>query len=543
MDFNALLKNRMFLLIAAAVIVVAIIAAVLLSSGGNKEEAGDKKIGVKVKILTTDNLGKALEIQSLLAREGIDAEREESGSKSTLTLDKDTTMSQRDRALLTIVRSGIMDRNIGLEIFDKGDFTSSKEDKRIRLARAINGELSRLIKKIQPIEDASVFISIPEPTIFTSMQKPVTATVQVTLPPASDDSTSDKLDRDKVRAITNLLMGSVQGIEAKNISITDTNGNVYSSLMSPEDDMMTMLEERDHYMKNKVISQLDRLLGKGNYVVTVSTYLRETPLEASKIVYNPRQSSVINAQRFKESLGDRSSDMNKFSSAVSSYLPSGLPTGGDSSSNRNYVRSAEEYQYGVGRMQLSEVKNPGMIEEISVAVTMDKAAIPLGMSVKDLRELIARAASPKVKANNVKIAFSDTGSPSFLSPERASQMPANEEANYWWIVVLAVAGLVIFVMFMVMGRSKYASIKQQEEIDTLIQRTAQQENMLKETATRAAQLQAMQEQIQASMTTSAAPPAAITSLQETLADIKNNIVDTSDDRELARTLKTWIETT
>ena len=59
-------------------------------------------------------------------------------------------MSERDRALLAIVKSGLMDQNVGLEIFDKGDFTSTKEDKRIRLIRAVNGELSRLIPQNPP---------------------------------------------------------------------------------------------------------------------------------------------------------------------------------------------------------------------------------------------------------------------------------------------------------------------------------------------------------------------------------------------------------
>lgn len=71
---------------------------------------------------------------------------------------------------MAIVQSGLMDQNVGLEVFDKGDFTSTKEDKKIRLTRAINGELSRLIKRIDGVENASVFISIPEQTMFTSMQ-------------------------------------------------------------------------------------------------------------------------------------------------------------------------------------------------------------------------------------------------------------------------------------------------------------------------------------------------------------------------------------
>jgi hypothetical protein len=82
--------------------------------------------------LTTDNLGKAIEIQALLAREGIEANRQADGAKSSLYLEN-YTQSERDRALLAIVKSGIMDEHMGLEIFDKGDFTQQNKTRKSAL--------------------------------------------------------------------------------------------------------------------------------------------------------------------------------------------------------------------------------------------------------------------------------------------------------------------------------------------------------------------------------------------------------------------------
>ena len=118
-----------------------------------------------------DEQMQALEVQALLARQGIKVQRRVDGTKSTLFLEN-YTQSEKDQALLAVVRSGIVDQHIGLEIFDNGDFTSTKEDKRIRLARAINGELARLIRKIDSINNAQVFISIPEQTLFANKQNP-----------------------------------------------------------------------------------------------------------------------------------------------------------------------------------------------------------------------------------------------------------------------------------------------------------------------------------------------------------------------------------
>ena len=130
--------------------------------------------------------------------------------------------------------------------------------------------------------------------MFTSMQKPVTATVQITLAKGDKET---RLDQVKVKAITNLLLGSVTGLTAENIAITDTNGNTYHSIMDAEDEMLQRLEENDKYMTTKVNQQLDRLIGQGNYVATVSTFLRQAPVEKYTIDYDPNRKASVTEQR------------------------------------------------------------------------------------------------------------------------------------------------------------------------------------------------------------------------------------------------------
>ena len=268
-DLKQLMENKPLLyaiiggvgvVVVMFVLILVLFAQVNSSKGANAPI--DKQIKVSEKVikndpvtlLTTENIGKALEIQALLAREGITAQRADNGSKTSVIL-KEYTKDQRDRALLAIVKSGLMDEHTGLEIFDKGDFTSTKDDKKIRLVRAINGELARLIRKIPPIENAQVFISIPEQTFFSQNQKPITATVQITMP------SGDRLDNMKVKAISNLLLGAVHGLQPDNISITDTNGTVYNSIIGASDDAIAKIEENDKYMQSKVNAQLDKLIG------------------------------------------------------------------------------------------------------------------------------------------------------------------------------------------------------------------------------------------------------------------------------------------
>jgi flagellar M-ring protein FliF len=543
MDFKTLLENKPLLYAIIAIIVVIFafsisIGIVASSKGGAKEGVVKEKIIKEtLDLLTTDNLGKAIEIQALLAREGINASRRIDGTKSTIYL-KEYTQSERDRALLAIVKSGLMDQNIGLEIFDKGDFTSTKEDKRIRLARAINGELARLIRKIPPIENASVFISIPEQTMFTSMQKPMTATVQVTIP------SGDKLDQSKVKAITNLLLGSVTGLNTENISITDTNGNVYSNIIDAEDDMVSKAQENDKYMQQKVNSQLDRLLGKGNYVATVSTFLRQSPIETTSINYDPAKKTAVSEQTFSEGLGDKSQDSDN-GGAVSVYIPQGIAQAGKttSSQNRNYERLAKETQYGVSKTQISEYTKAGVIEEVSVAVTLEKSALPADTTLEELKDLIASAAGPKVNADNVTIAFSDTVDP-YLAADKSVNLPKPDETgNPWWLaVVMLIIGLG--------GGLRYISIKlresqdrQREELIRLKEKTHEQELQLRDVNLKAAELIEKQSKmaqglIEQQQRQSITPNAG--ELDSVISDLKSDL-EVLDDEEAGEKIKNWIE--
>ena len=540
MDFQKILENKPLLygLIGGLVVVLALFitigVVVSLNNSGAPKTVKEKVIDKPLDLLTTDNLGKAIEIQALLAREGITVDRRMDGQKSVLYLQK-YTMTQRDRALLAIVKSGLIDQNIGLEIFDKGDFTSTKEDKRIRLTRAINGELSRLIRKIPPIENASVFVSIPDQVMFEQDQKPVTATVQLVMP------SGEKLDNMKVKAIRNLLLGSINGLEAENISITDTNGNVYDSIASADDDMLAKLEENDQYMQAKVKTQLDKLIGKGNYAVTVSTYLRQAPMQRDAIDFDPTKKTALTEQTFSEGLGDQTRDSNRGLSAVSVYLPNGLPANNaDSAQNRSYSRTARETQYGVPKIQTSELVKPGTIEDISIAVTLEESSIPANMTLDELKELIAKAASPKATAENVEIAFSDSVDP-FLAGDKPESLPKPDSTgNPWWIAIaLILIGLGIGLKFL-SDRVKAAQERQIAEIAMLREKSQDQEKQLRDVNLKAAELIERQTQLAQGMLEQKQQAQTIPELNSTLSELADEMSGLDDD-DLAEHVKSWIE--
>ena len=143
MDFKQLLENKVLLasIIGGTVLLLAIFIICSTVSATSKSnntqiDVSNEPLKEDVDLLTTDNLGKALEIQALLAKHGIVVGRAVDGTKSVLKLRAKNcttaagkcTTEKRDMAIMLIVESGLYDQNVGLEVFDKGDFTSTKED-------------------------------------------------------------------------------------------------------------------------------------------------------------------------------------------------------------------------------------------------------------------------------------------------------------------------------------------------------------------------------------------------------------------------------
>ena len=551
MDLKQLLENKVLMAsivggVVLLLIVFIICGTIASSKSETQVDVSSEPLKEDVDLLTTDNLGKALEIQALLAKHGIVASRAVDGTKSVLKLKAKScsttagkcTTEKRDMAIMLIVESGLYDQNVGLEVFDKGDFTSTKEDKRIRLVRAMNGELARLIKRIDGIENASVFISIPEQTMFSSMQKPVTATVQLTV------AVGQTLNMGTIKAVSNLLLGSVSGLTAQNISITDTNGHVYNSLVDAQSEMLQRLQENDKYMQEKVQAQLNRLVGQGKYVATVSTFLKQAPVERFTIEYDPTRKTSVNEQTFSEGLGDQTQDSNKNTNAVSVYLPNGLPAGSsDSSQNRSYSRVAKETQFGVTKVQTNEYMSPGVLEEISIAVTLEKDALPVELTLEELKDLIAHAASPKATSDNVTIAFAESLDP-FMAADKNVKAPIKaEHGNPWWLAIALLAFGLFFGHRALTHKINTAKAAQEEEIIRLREQNAAQEQQIKNLSANAADMIEKQSQLQQGLIEQQNRPAIRATgseIRDALREIRRDF-DGVDESEAGERIRSWIE--
>ncbi len=160
----------------------------------------------------------------------------------------DETVARRMRSIL--IREDLIPQGIDpWAIFDVERWTITDFERNVNKRRAIIEEVRQHIKALEDIDDASVVVNIPERTLFTADQNPVSASVVLYPKPGSDIVTNRK----KVEGIQKLLRFAVEGLKDEHITIADSSGNVLNDFEGMKEwDRLTRIEK-----EQKLIAQLE----------------------------------------------------------------------------------------------------------------------------------------------------------------------------------------------------------------------------------------------------------------------------------------------
>ena len=183
---------------------------------------------------------------------------------------------------------------VGYEIFDKTNFGISDFQQKVNYKRALEGELVRTILRLESVEAAQVRIVMPEKALFREDQKKATASVVLKL------RSGRSLSNENILAISNLVAGSVEGLDPANVTVIDSKGHLLSN-SSPRDALVSMSATQydlkrkiDMYLNDKAQSMLDHVLGVGKSIVRVDAELDFNQTEKTSKVYDPN--SVVRSQ-------------------------------------------------------------------------------------------------------------------------------------------------------------------------------------------------------------------------------------------------------
>ena len=108
--------------------------------------------------------------------------------------------------------------SVGFELFDNQEFGATSFDQNVKFLRALEGELSRTVQNLGPVEAANVNLALPKESLFVSKQTAPTASVVVSL---YDGRT---LSPKQIRGIKNLVSSAVPKMKAENVALINSEG-------------------------------------------------------------------------------------------------------------------------------------------------------------------------------------------------------------------------------------------------------------------------------------------------------------------------------
>ena len=358
---------------------------------------------------------------------------------------------------------------VGYEIFDRSSIGMSEFIQKLNYRRALQGELARTIAQMPEVERARVHLAIPERRLFASEQDKARASVILSL------RSGQTLSKSQVQGVLHLVSSSVEGLQARDVTIVDGHGRLLSSAAVDESVGLTnsQLEyqrtiEKD--IETRIQTMLERIVGLNKAVVRVSSVVDFRKVETTEERYDPNSQVVRSEQRGQE----KSNGVNGISGGVpgvQSNVPPGSEQEPSQTSSSSSQTKNETINYEISRIVSKIVEPVGAIKQLSVAVLVDgtyetvkpaegDAANPGGSEgvrmyvprseedLKRIEEIVKKAMGfsaerqDQVQVSNVQFGFG----PDEL---QAGGTDAMADASRWWLpyVRYGVGGL-LFCMIL-----------------------------------------------------------------------------------------------
>ncbi len=275
-------------------------------------------------------------------------------------------------ARIELAGSGLSEGGVGFEIFDKQSFGMTDFAQKVNYRRALQGELMRTITSLAPVEAARIHLALPEKRLFREQQQAATASIIVKL------TSGRSLKESQIQGIVHLVAGSVEGLDAENVTVVDSSGKVLSRNDADElagpmtPGMLNYQQAMERRLETRAQSLLDRALGAGNSMVRVNAEVDFDQRERVEEALNPDGAVVVSEQTSSES---GSSERTSGVPGVVSNLQGNAVTTTASTPSR---RSEETVNYELSKVVSKTVQSVGTLKTLSVSVLVADRVTPGG---------------------------------------------------------------------------------------------------------------------------------------------------------------------
>jgi flagellar M-ring protein FliF len=355
---NFTLKQRIVALVSILLVVGFIVFLLLF-------RAKDSMVGSGYSILfDKTNAGDSALIIQQLEKDGVPYKVVNEG---TIAVPSSMVYKQR----IAIAALGIpKDSKVGFEIFDKNEFGATDFEQKIKYLRAVEGELSRTIEGLQPIDNASVHIAVPKETVFAEHKSPTTASIVLNI------NRGMKLSLKQITGIKNLVSASITNLLPEDVAIVDQDGvplgDEDSAAFEGElvKSQMKYKKDFERDVEDKIINVLAPVIGGVDKVVAkVTIDFDFSRIDSMSEVYDPN--SVPRSEQTVEEKkeGSTPKDVGGVPGAVSNIGPvQGLDSNNE---KEKYEKSSSTVNYEISKKVTNTKGEFATIKRLTAAVVVD----------------------------------------------------------------------------------------------------------------------------------------------------------------------------
>ena len=287
--------------------------------------------------------------------------------EDTILVPKDVVYEQR----IALSSNGIpKNSKVGFEIFDEQSFGMTEFEQKVKLTRAIEGELGRTIESLKPIIKASVHIAIPEDSVFVSKEVLPTASATLEIRP------NMYLTPNQIEGIKNLIAAAIPKLTKENVYIVNQNGEPLGSdneSMATNEMINLQLKYKNNFeriLEDKINNVLTPIIGgKDRVVAKVNAEFDFSQTKSMQETFDPN--NVVRGEQTHEERkeGVSEPEIGGVPGAVSNVGP---VQGLDALNNKQiHTINTTTTNYEVGKT-ISEIKGEfGTLKRLSAAVVVD----------------------------------------------------------------------------------------------------------------------------------------------------------------------------
>ena len=333
---------------------------------------------------------------------------------------------------------------VGFELFNNAEFGASDFVQKVNYQRALQGELTRTIQALEPVQRVRVHLGLPEQGLFKRETSKAKASVALVLKPGAS------LLPAQVLGIQRLVGASVPEIKPDDVTVVNQDGVVLSRPGAEEAGVATSSldakQSMEAALRSKLMQLLDQMFKPGDAMVSVD------------VSFNHQHSKVTTEELLTPP------------AAQKDQLPSGVVVrersvtreragAGADAANTGGSTTSQELDYQTGRRVSQVSQGPGEVSRITVGVVLRTPVSE--MESQRLTSLVSAAVGLQtgrgdqvaIYAMNTPDSLARVSPPQAdaadrlnlsISPELDVARPRSERSTHWlW---LALAGVLFALM-------------------------------------------------------------------------------------------------